>query len=180
MSISKTLRFEIFKRDLFTCRYCGQNPPAVILEIDHVIPVSDNGDDAKENLITACFDCNRGKGARSLGQVIKPLEDSAAEIEERERQIKAYKKLLRDKKRREEEEVSEVEKSFKEVYQEFEFTRQFRTQVRKTFLTRLTLEEAIEAMEVACARGLPHDRVIKYFCGVAWNMIRSKEKNHAN
>lgn len=35
-TISKKKRFEVFKRDMFTCVYCGCKPPDVILEIDHV------------------------------------------------------------------------------------------------------------------------------------------------
>ena len=38
--ITKKLRFEVFKRDGFQCAYCGQTPPAVTLEIDHVEPHS--------------------------------------------------------------------------------------------------------------------------------------------
>jgi 5-methylcytosine-specific restriction endonuclease McrA len=37
--LSKKLRFEVFKRDGFSCQYCGAHPPDVLLEIDHVIPV---------------------------------------------------------------------------------------------------------------------------------------------
>ena len=57
----KKLRFEILKRDNFTCQYCGRKSPDVILQIDHIIPKSKNGKDNKDNLITACFDCNSGK-----------------------------------------------------------------------------------------------------------------------
>jgi 5-methylcytosine-specific restriction endonuclease McrA len=56
------LRFEILKRDNFTCRYCGRKPPEVVLEIDHIIPVVEGGTNDWGNLITSCFDCNRGKG----------------------------------------------------------------------------------------------------------------------
>lgn len=31
-SISKKLRFEVFKRDGFTCQYCGRMAPDVVLE----------------------------------------------------------------------------------------------------------------------------------------------------
>ena len=34
MAIGKTLRFEVFARDQFTCQYCGQRPPDVVLEYD--------------------------------------------------------------------------------------------------------------------------------------------------
>ena len=32
--ISARIRFEIFKRDQFTCQYCGAHPPAVILQVE--------------------------------------------------------------------------------------------------------------------------------------------------
>lgn len=64
--ISKSVRFEIFKRDAFTCQYCGKTAPNVILECDHIIPVAEGGTNDTFNLITSCIDCNRGKGKRML------------------------------------------------------------------------------------------------------------------
>jgi 5-methylcytosine-specific restriction endonuclease McrA len=55
------LRWQVLERDNFTCRYCGQSAPNVVLEADHVIPVADGGDDSMENLVTACRSCNQGK-----------------------------------------------------------------------------------------------------------------------
>lgn len=63
-AIGKKLRFEVFKRDGFCCQYCGGNAPNVNLEVDHVIPVAEDGTNDIDNLITACENCNRGKGAR--------------------------------------------------------------------------------------------------------------------
>ena len=62
--ISKKLRFEVFKRDSFTCQYCGQQAPNVVLHLDHVRPISDGGTTDILNLITACVACNSEKGAR--------------------------------------------------------------------------------------------------------------------
>ncbi len=63
------LRFEILERDDFTCQYCGQHAPNVMLEVDHVIPVCEGGSDDRENLATACTACNRGKeGLRARRQ----------------------------------------------------------------------------------------------------------------
>ena len=50
MSISKKIRFEVFKRDGFTCQYCGNTPPNVILEVDHIEPKSKNGKDDINNV----------------------------------------------------------------------------------------------------------------------------------
>jgi hypothetical protein len=66
MAVGKGKRFEIFQRDGFTCRYCGRRPPDVILEADHVVPVTSGGTDEDANLVTSCFDCNRGKRANPL------------------------------------------------------------------------------------------------------------------
>ena len=73
-TLSKKTRFEVFKRDKFTCQYCGKSAPDVVLEVDHVVPVAEGGDDDMLNLVTSCFDCNRGKGA------IKLSDDSAVKV----------------------------------------------------------------------------------------------------
>lgn len=62
MGISKRLRFQIFQRDGFACVYCGRRTPAVTLEVDHRIPRCAGGSDDPSNLVSACWDCNRGKG----------------------------------------------------------------------------------------------------------------------
>ena len=57
------LRFEVFKRDNFICKYCGRNVKDKIkLVVDHIIPKSKGGKDILDNLITSCEDCNLGKG----------------------------------------------------------------------------------------------------------------------
>lgn len=65
-SLSKKVRFEVFKRDSFTCQYCGAKAPDVILEIDHIKPIFEGGTNDIMNLITSCRDCNRGKGKKTI------------------------------------------------------------------------------------------------------------------
>lgn len=60
-NLSKKTRFEVFKRDSFTCQYCGRKAPDVVLEVDHIKPVSKGGDNNIINLITSCSSCNNGK-----------------------------------------------------------------------------------------------------------------------
>lgn len=76
--IPKTVRFEVFKRDSFTCQYCGAQAPDAILEIDHITPVSAGGDNSLINLITSCRDCNRGKTNRALS------DDSAVKVQKKQ------------------------------------------------------------------------------------------------
>ncbi len=75
MSMKKSVRFAVFDRDNFTCRYCGKSTDdRITLEVDHVIPKSKGGGDEIENLVTSCFDCNRGKSAKLIGQTAPETE----------------------------------------------------------------------------------------------------------
>ncbi len=56
-------RFDILKRDNFTCQYCGKKPPEVELEVDHIIPLSKGGSNEEKNLTTSCERCNYEKKA---------------------------------------------------------------------------------------------------------------------
>jgi 5-methylcytosine-specific restriction endonuclease McrA len=87
-------RFEVLKRDGFVCQYCGAHPPNVLLEIDHIIPVKEGGDNDEGNLFTACLDCNRGKGAIPLSSPPKTLAEKAKEIAEREAQLLGYRDVV--------------------------------------------------------------------------------------
>ena len=64
--LAKKTRFEVFKRDRFTCLYCGTRAPDAILVVDHLRPVADGGDNSIQNLVTACQPCNAGKADRRL------------------------------------------------------------------------------------------------------------------
>ena len=69
-SISFSLRFKILKRDKYTCQYCGGTPKqGYVLNVDHINPVcKNNNKEYKENeLITACWICNQGKGTMVAG-----------------------------------------------------------------------------------------------------------------
>ena len=79
--IPKGIRFDIFRRDLFTCQYCGAQPPEATLEIDHILPVTEGGDNDEANLITSCEACNRGKGAKILSQPIVPFDPDIMRLE---------------------------------------------------------------------------------------------------
>ena len=63
MAVSKKLRYEVLRRDNYTCRYCGAFAPVTPLVVDHVVPRSRGGRDVLENLVTACEPCNNGKAA---------------------------------------------------------------------------------------------------------------------
>jgi hypothetical protein len=67
-TLSRTLRFQVLRRDDFRCTYCGRSASEAVLHIDHVTPWSAGGRNDLENLRTACLDCNLGKGALPLSE----------------------------------------------------------------------------------------------------------------
>ncbi len=66
-------RRNIYKRDRYTCQYCGARPRTEELTIDHVIPRSMGGTSTWENCVLACLDCNAKKGNRTPEQARMPL-----------------------------------------------------------------------------------------------------------
>ena len=61
MGVTKRTRYEVMRRDDYTCRYCRSTVAA--LTIDHVIPQALGGDDSPGNLVACCVDCNSGKSS---------------------------------------------------------------------------------------------------------------------
>lgn len=60
-AIPVDLRWEILERDKHRCGYCGASGEGVILHVDHRVPVAKGGPTERDNLVTACRDCNLGK-----------------------------------------------------------------------------------------------------------------------
>jgi 5-methylcytosine-specific restriction endonuclease McrA len=60
--IPRTLRTQVFERDAYRCRRCGDHRD---LRADHVIPESRGGPTTFENLQTLCARCNSRKGTRT-------------------------------------------------------------------------------------------------------------------
>ena len=61
-------RRNIFKRDHFTCQYCGVQPGGEELSIDHVLPRSQGGTSTWTNCVLACVSCNKRKADRTPQQ----------------------------------------------------------------------------------------------------------------
>lgn len=166
-------RFEVFQRDSFTCRYCGNKSPDAILELDHVIPLSKGGLDEFENLLTACFECNRGKGARLLDQ--KPLEidlhDQTILIAERELQLREYTHWRMKQRQREDEEIRQLRELWESVYPDEGYCSNGSL---RTFVRRLGFVETWEAMEWVFSLDAYCNakRDWLYFCKRCWNLIK--------
>ena len=179
MAISKKLRFEVFKRDGFKCAYCGKTPPEVVLEVDHIDPKSKGGSNDINNLITACFACNRGKRNISLNKIPRKISENLEILKLKESQLKEYRKYIKKIEHRINKDIDIIEKIFKDTFPNKGFTDQFRDATLKNFLNNfLTLTELKESINIACS--FKHNKneeedCIRYFCGVCWKKIRNKE-----
>lgn len=67
--MTKKLREKIKFRDNFTCQICSLSAVKernLLLEIDHIIPLSKGGTSSEQNLQTLCWKCNRSKGSKLI------------------------------------------------------------------------------------------------------------------
>jgi len=168
-NLSKRTRFAVFKRDLFTCQYCGATPPGAVLEVDHIEPLALGGTDDESNLVTACFDCNRGKAAIALTVVPESLAERAARVAEAEAQLAGYREIIRAREERMEGDAWEVVGA---LFSETETT-QARFQSILRFLERLPFEVVREAALTTRAnmRSFGRERRFRYFCAICWRKI---------
>ncbi len=173
-------RFETFKRDCFTCQYCGRKPPSVTLHLDHIVPVSRGGTNERSNLITSCQECNAGKSDVPLGQVPDPIHKTLQDQVERMEQVKEYNKWISNVKKYRDMEFKVVEDAFLDMLGPHSDTYPLNPDwivSLRTFLKDLPSGAVLEAMRITCERK-PYTSwrggAFKYFCGVCWSMIKQQ------
>jgi hypothetical protein len=62
---SSAVIMQVYKRDKFTCVYCGVNGSEAELQCDHLHPISKGGSNHVSNLRTSCRSCNQSKGNKT-------------------------------------------------------------------------------------------------------------------
>lgn len=178
MSVSNRLRFEVFKRDLFTCQYCGRRPPDVVLNCDHVIPSSKGGVDDLDNLITSCWECNSGKSNIALSSLPESQMQRHVELIA---QLTAFNEMLIESQRQMEDQLSYLTAylcdSFLWSVDGFKKLPDFRS--LKVFYRHLTASDLIEAIDITSSK-FSHpiqENGWKYFCAICWTKIREKKRD---
>ena len=169
-------RFEIFKRDNFTCQYCGKTPPEVVLEIDHIIPKSKKGKDFPENKITACFECNRGKSNILLTdkQAKGKIKENLELLKEREIQLTEYNKLISKQRQKTNRSVRKICNYWTELF-DFEYSLNQNGQADlRNLLNKFTEQEILKAIDIAVKIKDAESR-FKYMCGILHNWRRNKQ-----
>ena len=173
-SISKKTRFEVFKRDNFCCQYCGNTPPKVILEVDHIIPACCGGNNSIDNLTTSCFECNRGKGGEKLTVLPETIEEKSAILKEKQEQLKKYESFLQEI-------DDDLDKKTWKIIKELSLIRDNTTQKVyyssiKKFIRLLGYFECLDATEITSIKCINSDsQRFRYFCGICWNKKSEKD-----
>lgn len=180
-SITTRTRFEIFKRDCFTCLYCGNHPPAVVLHVDHIVPVSKGGGCESENLATSCQSCNLGKSDVPLGNVSPSIKDTISVEVERVKQMRLYNKWLLEIKNAKDKDFRIVSDAM--LTAEGEDCSKFvaagnKAATIRALLKRLPYVEILEAIEIANSKfsfEYSQYKTFKYFCGICWRKVSIAE-----
>lgn len=184
-TLSKSLRFEILKRDEFTCQYCGGKPPGVVLQVDHVVPVASGGENELDNLVASCYECNAGKKARLLGDVrpVPEVPEGRQEGSETLKKLKAYREYLSRKTEQDEDVMGVLLERWSELSGwNYDGGYGWLPEMKRSLvmiLKRLDPQRVLDAMDIA------HDRIVgqagrvdwkreRYFYGVCWNMIKQE------
>lgn len=157
-AISKKLRFEIFKRDSFTCQYCGKSAPDVVLNVDHINPVANGGGVDILNLITSCVDCNSGKSARLISDnsILEKQKKQLHEINERREQLKLMVQWREELGKLNLESTKEVEKIF-ECHTKRTFSEIGMSDIGK-LIKKYGLLEVMESCEISLKQYLQKDK----------------------
>lgn len=173
---SRKVRFDVFNRDGFKCQYCGRTPPAVVLELDHIIPKSKGGPDNIDNYITACFDCNRGKGRHKLSSIPPSIDDNLELIKEKRRQLRAFNRLIEQQEQEYEVGIQAINEIFSNNFPNKVPTDKFSKTATKRFVSLLPIQKIEDAMVLACSTKSDDPEIaLRYFCGICWNWIKKPE-----
>lgn len=192
-TLPKRLRFEILKRDGFTCAYCGARPPNIVLHVDHIEPVAEGGSDDPDNLVTSCEHCNRGKGAIPL----QATADAHLRVRRMEREramaevADAYNAWLEEKRKRLDAAAELMADEWAMMSGRHSFLTEHGMHTVRYLLRNLVREEILDAMRIAARKfpvewgakwkttgrkareaGLIYDRRFRYFCGICHRYIR--------
>lgn len=169
--LSKSVRFEVFKRDKFTCQYCGGKAPDIVLHIDHIEPVSKGGDNDIINLITSCFECNLGKSNRKLNDnsVVEKQRKQLEQIQERREQMELMFKWKKSLSNLDDEIVNMVKEYVEAKIQPFTISICGKNDIRN-YLRKYDANEILDAVDVSATAylkfsnedGLSKDSVEKF------------------
>jgi hypothetical protein len=182
VAVSKRLRFEVFRRDNFTCWYCGGKSPDVELTTDHVVPVALGGKDEPANLVAACEACNSGKTSTTPdAPLVAGVAESALNWAAAMRQAQA--KMLADigSRRRDQAQFEQWwdnwgrgEGAGRTLIPKDANWRVTVSQLTSAGLPLAVLEECVNG--AMTRRRIGDENKFRYMCGIAWRKVGDLQK----
>jgi hypothetical protein len=174
MAVSRRLRFEVLKRDNYTCRYCGAKAPDVTLTVDHVIPTALGGSDEPANLVTACKPCNGGKASVSPDSSV--VHDVAADALRWARAID----IATGWRRAELADLDKVVEEFGEAWAAafsgyYPYELQWPSSIERFVSLGLNADDLLRYIDVVNRRRLHYKDRWPYFCGCCWKEINRRQ-----
>lgn len=175
--IGKKIRFEIFKRDRFTCQYCGQTAPAAVLQIDHLIPKSKGGSNDISNLITACFECNIGKSNIKLDESEIGINPLTIDFQnEKLEQLRNYAKFVMESEEIQEELTSFLIEKYDKIVLDNEGMNNEENTTVNYFAGKIQPQELLDIMRKTANKmsGKASWQKLKFFAGCCWKIIKGE------
>jgi HNH endonuclease len=182
MAVSRRLRFEILRRDGYTCRYCGASAPDVTLTVDHVNPSALGGEDRPENLVTACESCNGGKSS------IPPDADVVANVAADAVRWSGALRLAADEMLADLGRRNEIRQQFDAAWSGWGLgkgaTRQpiprpddWALSVDRLAATGLPVAVMLDCVDVAMnSKKVQPENTFRYMCGIAWKKVQQLQE----
>ena len=162
MAVSKRTRFEVLRRDDYTCRYCHRDD--VPLRVDHVIPTALGGSDDPGNLVASCQDCNAGKASSS------PDETLVAQVDQDAIRWAAALQLAAERVAAERAGEAAYANAFLNAWTGTYLPNDWEGSIRSMRGAGLPVEELVDAVNTALSARYVESR-FRYFCGVAWRRV---------
>jgi hypothetical protein len=174
MAVSKRTRYEVLRRDNFTCRYCRSTEGE--LTVDHVTPVALGGTDDPSNLVAACKDCNAGKASTS------PDATTVEDVSQSEMRWAGAIQAAAEARAAAARPLEAYLEAFDAKWANWTYGRDslpiprpnnWRTTGRQFYAAHLPIEELCEAVDFAAGNDRVRvDGTWRYMCGIAWTKIR--------
>lgn len=122
-------------------------------------------------MVTACFDCNRGKAAKVLLNTPMSQSEIAERRQAKLEQIEMLAELRERILSREDELVGEVVRYWTAATG-LQLVAQARMTSLKQFVQKLDLLAIFEAIDIAASRKRSSSDRWLYFCGICWRKIK--------
>lgn len=173
MAVSKRTRFEVLRRDDYTCRYCRSTENT--LTIDHVVPEALGGGNDPSNLVAACRDCNAGKSSTSPDEhVVAQVAEDAIRWSAARREAFA---AMRTERHRFDAELNSFSKSWLDWDKSGDMLpHDWDSSVTHWLKSGLSIDDVKEALVIALGSRCNSRAVFRYMAGVVYNWLREGDR----